>query len=64
MATDRKRSSRGPTPRSYSAKAAGRNRVFYHSGLDIHPIVDVEAEQQPSPPTEEIHAETHEQPVV
>ncbi len=48
----------------YSAKAAGRNRVFYHSGLDIHPIVDVEAEQPPSPPTEEVHAETHEQPVV
>jgi diguanylate cyclase len=29
----------------YSAKAAGRNRVFYHSGLDIRPTA--EGDQQP-----------------
>jgi diguanylate cyclase (GGDEF)-like protein len=48
----------------YSAKAAGRNQVFYHSGLEIHPTAEVESEQQPAPPAEEVHAETREDPVV
>ena len=30
----------------YSAKAAGRNRIFYHSGLEIRPTVEVESELQ------------------
>jgi len=31
----------------YSAKAAGRNRVFYHSGLEIRPSAEIDPDSQP-----------------
>jgi diguanylate cyclase len=51
----------------YSAKAAGRNRIFYHTGLEIRPTVEAEAEAdtepQLAPLPETAHAETQEQPI-
>jgi len=56
----------------YSAKAAGRNRIFYHTGLEIRPTVEADAEPLPEsqldsqamPPADADHAETHEEPIV
>jgi diguanylate cyclase len=36
----------------YSAKAAGRNRIFHHTGLEIRSTTDAEPETQPQPPAE------------
>ena len=32
----------------YSAKAAGRNRVFYHTGLEIHSAEEAGAAEMPA----------------